>query len=224
MESAVKIFNLSRVAITRRVFPFLKTKVLFPGQIGNAWYILTHWETWDWRIKYFFIGPAWFWCCLRARSFWFFTSANPTLTFGGFDGETKKEMYRQLPPGSYPRSIYIPGGAVFAYVEDVLKVHPFRFPIAVKPDIGKMGFMFRTLHSISELKSYHAKADFDYIIQEVIDYPLEVSVFYYRFPDEEKGQITGFVKKEYLQVTGDGRSTLLELIVNYPASDSGSRR
>jgi hypothetical protein len=31
-----------------------------------------------------------------------------------------------------------------------------------------------------------------------------------------KGKITGFLKKEFLQVTGDGKSTLWELISNYP--------
>ena len=55
----------------------------------------------------------------------------------------------------------------------------------------------------------------DYIVQELVTYPLEVSVFYYRFPDQQKGTITGFIKKEFLQVTGDGRSTLWELIRKY---------
>ncbi len=56
----------------------------------------------------------------------------------------------------------------------------------------------------------------EYIVQEHINFPLEVSVFYYRFPNEQKGIITGFLKKEFLEVTGDGSSSLLELMVNYP--------
>jgi len=44
---------------------------------------------------------------------------------------------------------------------------------------------------------------------------MEVSVFYYRFPNEQKGTITGFLKKEFLQVVGDGVATLKELINNY---------
>ena len=54
-----------------------------------------------------------------------------------------------------------------------------------------------------------------YIVQELIEYPIEVSVFYYRLPNEKKGTITGFLKKEFLEVTGDGNSTLLQLINNY---------
>jgi hypothetical protein len=41
-------------------------------------------------------------------------------------------------------------------------------------------------------------------------------VFYYRFPNEKRGHITGFIRKEYLSVVGDGTSTLLELMNNYP--------
>jgi hypothetical protein len=51
-----------------------------------------------------------------------------------------------------------------------------------------------------------------YIIQELVDYPIEVSVFYYRYPDQAKGHITGFVRKEMLEVKGDGRATLDELL------------
>ena len=70
----------------------------------------------------------------------------------------------------------------------------------LKPDIGTMGFMFRKIDNINQLKKYHNKMPSDYIIQELITYPLEVSVFYYRFPNQQKGTITGFIKKEFLEV------------------------
>jgi hypothetical protein len=41
-------------------------------------------------------------------------------------------------------------------------------------------------------------------------------VFYYRFPNQPSGTITGFVKKEYLHVKGNGTATLLELIQEHP--------
>ncbi|MEJ0032595.1 MAG: hypothetical protein WDO15_20550 [Bacteroidota bacterium] len=91
----------------------------------------------------------------------------------------------------------------------------FDYPIAAKPDVGQMGLMFRKIESHQQLKQYHEAMKVDYIIQEFIDYPLEVSVFYYRLPGEANGHITGFIRKEYLQVIGDGRSTLRNLILNY---------
>jgi len=41
-------------------------------------------------------------------------------------------------------------------------------------------------------------------------------VFYYRFPYEQKGVITGFIQKELMEVVGDGKQSLLELILQHP--------
>ncbi len=184
-------------------------------QIKNFLFRITHWETWHYFAKYIPLTPAWFWYCVRSGSFWFFTSSNPTLTFGGFEGESKKEMYEQLPPGTYPRTVYVSNSYSFPQVEKLVVSNNFKFPFAVKPDIGMMGFLFRKIDTIDDLRRYHEKMPVDYIIQDHIDYPIEVSVFYYRFPNEKKGTITGFLKKEFLQVTGDGKSALLELIHSY---------
>ena len=179
-------------------------------------YVLAHWEKWHYHVKYIPLYPAWLWYCLRSASFWFFTPSNPTLTFGGFEGESKKEMYEQLPPSSYPRSIYISPKMNFAEVEPILLSNNFEYPFAVKPDVGMMGFMFRKIDDCNEFRLYHEKMPVNYIVQELIKFPLEVSVFYYRFPNQEKGTITGFLKKEMLEVQGDGNTTLEQLILQHP--------
>lgn len=184
--------------------------------VKKIWYGITHWETWHYLAKYIPIAPVWGWYCLRSRSVWFFTPSNPTITFGGFEGETKREMYEQLPPGSYPKSIYISHLASIDTVIKQLEQSGLAYPFTVKPDAGMMGFMFRKIHNREQLESYHKKMPADYLMQAFVDYPLEVSVFYYRFPGEKKGTITGFIKKEFLQVTGDGVSSLAELIDRYP--------
>jgi hypothetical protein len=43
-----------------------------------------------------------------------------------------------------------------------------------------------------------------------------LSVFYYRHPAEQKGTISGFIRKELLDVYGDGHSTLWQLVQNHP--------
>lgn len=182
----------------------------------DTFYRITHWETWHYLLKYVPIMPVWLWYCIKARSFWFFTPSNPTLTFGGFEGESKREMYEQLPAGTYPSSTYISYSSTFEQVQNLLKEKQINFPFAVKPDVGMMGFMFRKMESENDLKIYHEIIKTDYIIQDYVNHPLEVSVFYYRFPGEEKGTITGFLKKEFLSVTGDGISTIEELIDRYP--------
>ena len=79
-----------------------------------------------------------------------------------------------------------------------------------------MGFMFRKIDDRDEFCQYHTKMPVEYIVQELVKYPLEVSVFYYRFPGREKGTITGFLRKEMLEVQGDGISTLEQLIFQHP--------
>ena len=178
-------------------------------------YRLFHWETWHYLAKYIPIMPVWLFYCIRARSLWFFTPSNPTLTFGGFEGESKKEMFDQLSPGSYPRSIYIQHSTSFEEVQRLAAQGAFTYPFAVKPDVGMMGFMFRKIDSPEKLKRYHQIMPVDYIIQDLITYPMEISVFYYRLPGEKKGTITGFLKKEFLEVVGNGVDNLATLIENY---------
>ena len=173
---------------------------------------LTHWESWHHHAKYIPIAPVWLWYCIKARSLWFFSASNPSITFGGFEGEGKKEMYEQLPANSYPKSIYLKPGIPFSTLVQLIDRHQFTYPFAVKPNVGMMGFMFRKITSQEELKRYHESMPVHYIIQELIDLPLEVSVFYYRMPNTEKGTVSGFLMKLPPEVTGDGKSTLCELI------------
>ena len=183
--------------------------------VRKTLYHITHWETWDYRIKLIPLIPVWLWHCLRSGSWWFFTASNPSLTFGGFQGETKREMYEQLPPGSYPKSHYISPGRPFEEVQKQIAAHRFTYPFAVKPDVGMMGLLFRRIDSPDAFKQYHQAMPVDYIVQEWVNYPIEVSVFYYRFPAQTSGTITGFVRKEFLEVVGDGQSTLWTLLQRY---------
>src|SRR5687767_5201167 len=117
---------------------------------------ITHWEDWHWFAKYILISPAWAWFCWKARSLWFFTPANPTIIFGGFIGETKREIYDQLPPSSYPKSIYISPSISLTELQSLIASHQFSFPFVVKPDAGMMGLMFRKIESMEQLRQYHA--------------------------------------------------------------------
>ncbi len=190
---------------------------LYLMNISKAIYKLTHWETWHHHVKYIPLAPVWLWYCIKARSLWFFTTSNPSLTFGGFDGEGKDEMYKQLPDGSYPSTIYITAGSSFENLKKDITANGFTFPFAVKPNVGMMGFMFRKISSFHELEMYHAAIPVDYVLQDLIEYPLEVSVFYYRLPHKKKGTISGFLMKQPPEVIGDGKSNLEELIGRNPA-------
>jgi hypothetical protein len=177
---------------------------------------LTRWELWNFYVLYAPIGPVWLSYCIRSWSFWFFSSSNPTITFGGFEGEGKKEMYDQLPPHLVPRTIYIMHDWSYEEVKRKITEAGFRFPFIVKPDVGMKGVLFRKIDNEEQLIKYHERIPVEYIVQDLVELPVEVSVFYYRHPAEEKGTVSGFIHKELLQVTGDGKSNLGELIMRHP--------
>lgn len=177
---------------------------------------LTRWELWPFALIYAPLGPLWLWYAARARAFWWFSPANPTLTFAGFDGEDKREMYEQLPVALYPKTVYINPSSAFAEVKKTVTEEGFAYPLCVKPDAGLKGFLFRKVEDEEKLKFYHEKMPVDYLVQELVEAPLEVSVFYYRHPAAQKGVISGFIQKEMMHLFGDGKQTLMELIAQHP--------
>ena len=180
------------------------------------WERVVNWEQWPFGLRYLAISPVWLWYSLRSGSFWFFTPSNPTITFGGFEGEGKKEMYELLPEGSFPKTIFVLPAESFEAVRKKLADAQFTYPFCAKPDVGMKGLLFRKINSEADLRYYHENMPIEYIIQDFITYPIEVSVFYYRYPDQQKGVITGFIQKELMEVWGDGRKSLIELIREHP--------
>ena len=185
-------------------------------QTRNFFQRLTNWELWNFYVLYAPISPVWFWYCLRSWSMWFFSTSNPTITFGGFEGEGKKEMYNQLPAHLIPRTIYIMHDWPFEEVKKKICKAGFSFPFIVKPDVGMKGILFRKIESEEQLMKYHERMPVEYIVQDLIELPVEVSVFYYRFPDQKKGVVSGFIHKELLHVVGDGQSSLRKLVEDHP--------
>ena len=177
---------------------------------------ISNWEQWPFNVIYTPLGFVWLYYAAKAKAFWFFSNVNPTLEFSGFEGEPKKEMYEQLPTDLYPETIHIQYGTDLKNVLEKLLLTNINYPFIVKPEIGMQGILFRKIDSEEELVSYHTRIPVDYIIQEYIDLPLEFSVFYIRYPGQQKGKVTGFILKEYMYAEGDGKSTLKQLIRKHP--------
>lgn len=153
---------------------------------------------------------------IRSRAVWFFTPSNPKLTFGGMEGEPKKEMYDLLPPGSFPATFNVMPGQSIDSINEMLKRYNIEYPFIVKPEVGGQGILFRKIDNLGELKHYHSNVPVEYIVQQMVHYPVEVSIFYIRHPQNAKGIITGFLHKIPLQVIGDGKHTLKELVMDHP--------
>lgn len=183
--------------------------------------IITNWEAWPFELIYAPLVPVWCYYMLRSRAVWFFTPSNPKITFGGMEGEPKREMYDLLPEGSFPTTINIVPSQRFDEVKKQIADYQIAYPFVVKPEVGGQGILFRKIDNEDQLFQYHQKVPVEYIIQSLVTYPMEVSVFYIRHPQQAKGRVTGFLHKIPLQVVGDGHATLHELILKHP---KGSKR
>jgi hypothetical protein len=177
---------------------------------------LFHWEYWPFQIVYIPIYFLWVFYALRSRTLFFFNACNPSIKNGGFFNESKAEIYAIMPQKYYPKTILIKEKSSFDSVNERIKEAEIIFPIIAKPDIGLRGMAVKKIHSIEELKKYHKKANFDYLAQNLIPYKNEVGIFYVRYPDSNYGKITGIVAKEFLIVKGDGKATILDLILKNP--------
>ncbi|HUZ58247.1 MAG TPA: hypothetical protein VMU83_05645 [Hanamia sp.] len=174
---------------------------------------IKNWEQWPFKILYAPIAPVWAWYMIRSGSVWFFTPSNPKLTFGGMEGEPKKEMHDLLPVELCPNYFNVKPSISFQEIKEMLAHSGIQYPLIVKPEVGGQGILFRKIENEEHLKEYHSKIPVEYFIQEFIKYPVEVSLFYYRYPFEKRGAITGFLQKIPMRVTGDGIHTLEELLL-----------
>ena len=137
------------------------------------------------------------------------------------EGEPKKEMYDLLPPTFYPTTFTVQPRQELEEIFARIRELGIGYPLIVKPEVGGQGILLRKLDSAEELSYYHSVMPFEYIVQQMANYPMEVSIFYIRHPLADKGKITGFLHKIPLQVKGDGRHTLNELVNRHP---KGSKR
>lgn len=131
-------------------------------------------------------------------------------------GEPKKEMYELLPPALYPATFYVQPHEHLSLVKEKLFAYRIKYPFIAKPEIGEQGILLRKIDNEAAFNRYHASMPWEYIVQDLVHYPMEVSVFYIRHPLETKGTVTGFLQKIPLQVTGDGKQTLAELVAAHP--------
>ncbi len=177
---------------------------------------LTHWEYWPFGIVYIPIYFLWAYYAIRARSIFFFNASNPTIKNGGFMSESKMEIYRLIPKKYYPETMLVTENSSFSEVVESLEKLGISYPMIAKPDIGLRGSGVKRIDTQQELEAYDIKADFDYLLQDLIPYPNEFGIFYVRYPHQKKGKITGIVGKEFVVVEGDGSSTIEQLIKQTP--------
>ncbi|HEY2618208.1 MAG TPA: D-alanine--D-alanine ligase [Acetobacteraceae bacterium] len=183
---------------------------------------LSFFEFWpDW-LFYAPVVVHWIALGIRYGDFSLPTAANPTITAGGLCGESKLETLQQVQGPMRAllaryTSIEAQPGAIEA-AERAMEVAAVAYPVVAKPEVGCNGTGVRLLRSRNDLAHYLQEfpSGERIVVQEFIADEGEAGIFYVRHPDEPAGRITSVTLKHAPVVTGDGRSTLRQLIMTDP--------
>ncbi|WP_340063810.1 D-alanine--D-alanine ligase [Ascidiimonas aurantiaca] len=143
-------------------------------------------------------------------------STNPAIKEGFILSDSKFQTLKLVPEPHCPRCFKILPGEKSTHVLQKMKEKGIVFPIILKPDIGFRGLLVHKVNDKKGLSSLLTTLNVAYLLQEYIAYPLEIGIFYYRFPNEKTGHIPSITIKEFLKVRGDGQATLEELVSRNP--------
>lgn len=184
----------------------------------SSWRRLTRWEFWP---LWAFYPPVVFYItylALKYRSLTLFTLANPAMPESGFINESKIDILRGLGEanGFVARAALIEASldltARRKRASEFMIANNLNYPVVLKPNAGQRGSGVGIIRSDEELDDYLCRCEVDTVIQEYVA-GLEFGVFYYRYPEENRGQIFAITDKRFPSVTGDGRRTLEKLIL-----------
>lgn len=172
------------------------------------------WEYWPFGIVHAPLFVYWLWLSAKARSLTFFSASNPGILMGGMFGESKFDVMEKVPAAVKPRTIRLDYPISKDGVLKTLAREQMSLPLIFKPDLGERGWRVKKIERESDIDDYLAIIRLPFLAQEFVSLPLEFGVFYVRFPSQSQGRVVSIVGKEMLSVTGDGRQTLEQLILN----------
>ena len=173
-------------------------------------------------------GP---WQAIRAGHPCFFSAVNPAIEGGGIGFESKYEIGELIPEKWRPFTIRITpdmsweevctsAGLALPGAQNSAAGPQLSYPFIAKPDIGYRGRLVRVIRTEEDLRDYRRKYPLATLLQEKIDLPEEIGLFYYRRPGQQNGTISSLTTKRFLGVEGDGQRSIRELL----SKDDRSRR
>jgi hypothetical protein len=180
------------------------------------WIKLTHFEFWPWKVFYAPLLPYYLYLSAKNKSIAFPSVVNTALKDGGFFQENKAEILRNLSSTYLPKTVEVRKKQELE--EIIFALNEFEFPLVAKPLSGQRGNGVQKLQSIDNLHDYHSATKEDYVLQEFVELPIELAIFYSRLPHEKTGVVSSVTQKEFLSVKGDGISNIESLLMkNYRA-------
>jgi len=180
----------------------------------NYLYKIFNWEYWPSSFFYIPNLPYGFYLALKAKNLTFFSAANPGIKSSGNGTESKFLTLALIPDDFKPKSVFHEKGENFDNTLKKIQEENIQFPVIAKPDIGFRGLLVEKINSENALKKYLEKFEIDFIIQEFIDFKNECGIFYARNPTQQTGIISSVTLKKFLTITGDGISTIKNLVIS----------
>jgi len=183
------------------------------------------WTRWEFWPAWFFYAPValnYLRLATQYRCFTLPTAANPGIFSGGFVGESKIATLRDLQTTSRDftaEAHLLESGEAFARVKSLQKLcceNQISYPLILKPDVGQRGAGVKLIRTPVEAATYLQETSAALVVQRYAPGPLEVGIFYYRFPHEQHGHIFAITEKLFPSITGDGRQTIEDLIWQDP--------
>ncbi len=192
------------------------------GSSGNN-QAINHFEYWPPYLFHFPSICVYMILAFRYKSLTLPTIANPGLP------DSKCEILDRVPPAfkqwvarytffQKPAHHSRPAETAQRLINDL----GLNYPLVVKPDLGLRGMGVQCLNNYQKLELYltRTRGNAALQFQEYIAWPGEAGVFYIRRPGSANGDIVSLAFKSPATVTGDGQSTLKNLIL----SDERARR
>ena len=173
------------------------------------------WEFWPMWLFYTPVGLWVLWLALRYGGFGTLTAANPGMPDGGVVGESKFDILRRLPrEWTIPTALVeeAASGLRVKRLSACMERRRWSFPLVLKPDVGQRGTGVRLVRTMEEAAEYLLRMTGPVLAQPYHPGPFEAGVFYYRLPGWKRGRILAITDKHFPAVTGDGRSSIEDLI------------
>jgi membrane protein DedA with SNARE-associated domain len=173
------------------------------------------WEFWPMWLFYAPVATWVVWLCFRYRGVAAIAAANPGIPDGGIVGESKHEILSHLPSQFTIPSALIARGTRESRVAQLvsqISSRGWEFPLVLKPDAGQRGAGVRLARTLDDAAEYLTQETQTVLVQPFHIGPYEAGIFYYRMPGSPRGRILSITDKRFPSVTGDGSSTVEDLI------------
>ncbi len=173
------------------------------------WINFEFWPSWLFYAPMFLYG---FVLAIKSRSFAYFTAANPGMAFGGAYGTDKTKLLNLLSSEYHTKDFFAAKEQSKFEIIKLMFENEIDFPIVAKPNVGERGRGVEKIDNETDLENYLKIITEDLIIQEFVAHPIELGIFYHRFPNSKQDAISSVVMKEFLSITGNGRDSFGKLL------------